>query len=53
MKESPQPTMKSMANAVQFLTKLKSWKHSKMNSHMELVMEQVINQMNYLNLHLS
>jgi hypothetical protein len=53
MEEISQLTMESMAKTIHFLTKPKSWwKHSEVNSRMELAMEQMINQMNHFNLHL-
>jgi hypothetical protein len=41
-----------MANAIQFLIKPQSQKRLEVNSRMESAMEQIINQMNQLNLHL-
>jgi hypothetical protein len=52
MEEVPRPTVQSMVKTVQFSTKPELRKHPKMNSHMESAMEQMINQMNQLNLHL-
>ncbi len=46
MEEIPQPTMQSMVKVVQFLTELEPWKHLEMSFHMELAVEQMINQMN-------
>jgi len=52
MEEIPRPTMQSMAKTIHFLTKLESqWRHSELHFHMELAMEQMINQMNHFNLH--
>jgi hypothetical protein len=52
MEEVPRPTMQSMVKTVQFSTEPELRKHQEVNSHMELVMEQMINQMNQLSLHL-
>jgi hypothetical protein len=46
MEEVPQPTVQSMVKAIQFLIKLKMWKHPKVSFCMESVIEQMINQMN-------
>lgn len=46
MEKVPQPTMQSMAKAIQFLTEPKPQRHPKVRSHMESVIEQMINQMN-------
>jgi hypothetical protein len=43
MEKVPQPIVQSMANAIQFLTKLKLQKHLEVNSRMESTMEQMIN----------
>jgi len=52
MEEVPQPTVQSMVKTIQFLTEPKLRKHPKVSSRMESTMEQMINQMNQLNLHL-
>jgi len=52
MEEVPQPTVQSMVKIVQFSTEPELWKHPKVNSRMESAMEQMINQMNQLSLHL-
>jgi hypothetical protein len=52
MEEVPRPTMQPMVKAVQFLTELELRKHPKMSTCIESTMEQMINQMNQLNLHL-
>ncbi len=52
IEEVPWPTMQSMVKTVQFSTEPKLWKHLKVSSRMELTMEQMINQMNQLSLHL-
>jgi hypothetical protein len=41
-----------MVNVVQFLTEPEPQKHPKVSFRMELIMEQMINQMNQLNIHL-
>lgn len=43
MEEVLQPYVQSMAKTVQFFIKSKSKKYLKMNFHMELTMEQMIN----------
>jgi hypothetical protein len=45
MEEVPQPIVQSIANVIQFSTKLEPQKHLEVNPHMELAM---INQMNQL-----
>jgi hypothetical protein len=52
MEEVPRPTVQSMVKAVQFSTELELRKHPEVGSRMELAMEQMINQMNQLSLHL-
>jgi hypothetical protein len=52
MEEVPQPTMQSMVKIVQFLIELELWKHPEVSSCMESAIEQMINQMNQLSLHL-
>ncbi len=52
MEEVPRPTVQTMVKTVQFSTEPKLWKHLEVNSRMESVMEQMINQMNQLSLHL-
>jgi len=52
MEEVPRPTAQSMVKTVQFSTELELRKHSEMSSCMESAMEQMINQMNQLSLHL-
>ncbi len=52
MEEVPRPTVQSMVKAIQFSTKPKLRKHPEVGSRMESVMEQMINQMNQLSLHL-
>jgi hypothetical protein len=52
MEEVPQPTMQSMVKTVQFSIDPELQKHPKVSSRMELAMEQMINQMNQLSLHL-
>ncbi len=52
MEEVSQPIMQSMVEVIQFLTEPKLRKHPKVKSRMELGMEQMINQMNQLSLHL-
>jgi hypothetical protein len=52
MEDVPQLIVQSMAKVIQFLTEFKLRKHPKASSRMESVVEQMINQMNQLNLHL-
>jgi hypothetical protein len=52
IEEVPRPTVQSMVKTVQFSTKPELRKHPKVNSRMESAMEQMINQMNQLSLHL-
>ncbi len=52
MEEVPWPTMQSMVKTIQFSTKPKLQKHLEVSSRMESTMEQMINQMNQLSLHL-
>ncbi len=52
MEEVSQPTMQSMVKTVQFSIEPKLWKHPEVSSRMESAMEQMINQMNQLSLHL-
>jgi hypothetical protein len=52
MEEIPRPTVQSMVKTFQFPTEPELWKHPKVSSHMESAMEQMINQMNQLSLHL-
>jgi len=52
MEEVPRPTVQTMLKIVQFSTEPELWKHPKVNSCMESAMEQMINQMNQLSLHL-
>jgi hypothetical protein len=52
MEEVPPPTPQPMMKAVQFLTEPELRKHPEVSSRMESAMEQMINQMNQLNLHL-
>jgi len=52
MEEVPRLTSQSMVKVVQFSTELELPKHSKVSSRMEATMEQMINQMNELSLHL-
>ncbi len=46
MEEVSRPTMQPTVKAVQFSTELELRKHPEMSSHMELTVEQMINQMN-------
>jgi hypothetical protein len=52
MEEVPRPTVQTMVKIVQFSTKPELRKHPEVNSRMESAMEQMINQMNQLSLHL-
>jgi len=52
MEEVPRPTVQSMVKTVQFSTEPELRKHLEVSSRMELAMEQMINQMNQLSLHL-
>jgi len=52
MEEVPRPTMQSTVKTIQFLTEPELRKHPEVSSHIELAMEQMINQMNQLSLHL-
>jgi hypothetical protein len=52
IEEVPRPTVQSMVKTVQFSTELELRKHPEVNSRMESAMEQMINQMNQLSLHL-
>jgi hypothetical protein len=52
MEEVPRPTVQSMVKIVQLSTKPELQKHPEMGSRMESAMQQMINQMNQLSLHL-
>jgi len=52
MEEVPRPTVQSMVKTAQFLIEPKLRKHLEVSSRMESAMEQMINQMNQLSLHL-
>ncbi|CAK9191943.1 unnamed protein product [Sphagnum troendelagicum] len=52
MEEVPRPTMQTMVKTVQFATEPEVRKHPEVSSRMESAMEQMINQMNQLSLHL-
>jgi hypothetical protein len=52
MEEVPRPTVQFMVKTIQFLIEPELRKHPKMSSCMESAMEQMINQMNQLSLHL-
>ncbi len=52
MEEVSRPTAQPMVKAVQFLTEPKLRKHPEVSLCMELAMEQMINQMNQLSIHL-
>jgi len=52
MEEVPRPTVQSMVKIVQYSTEPELRKHSEVSSCMESAMEQMINQMNQLSLHL-
>ncbi len=52
MEEVPRPTVQTMVKTVQFSTEPELRKHLKVSSRMESAMEQMINQMNQLILHL-
>ncbi len=52
MEEVPRPTTQPMVKAVQFSTEPELRKHPEVSSRMESAMEQMINQMNQLSLHL-
>jgi len=52
MEEVPRPTVQSMVKTVQFSTKPELRKHPEVSSCMESTMEQMINQMNQVSLHL-
>jgi hypothetical protein len=52
MEEVPRPNAQSMVKTVQFSTEPELRKHLELCSRMELAMEQMINQMNQLSLHL-
>jgi len=52
MEEVPRPTAQSMVKTVQFSTEPELRKHPEVSSRMESAMEQMINQMNQLSLHL-
>ncbi len=52
MEEVPRPTAQSMVKTVLFSTELELRKHPEVSSCMESAMEQMINQMNQLSLHL-
>ncbi len=52
MEEVPRPTAQSMAKTVQFSIEPEVRKHPEVSFHMESAMEQMINQMNQLSLHL-
>jgi hypothetical protein len=52
MEEVPRPTAQSMVKTVQFSSEPELRKHPEMSSHMESAIEQMINQMNQLSLHL-
>jgi len=52
MEEVPRPTVQTMVKTDQFSTELEVRKHLEVSSRMESAMEQMINQMNQLSLHL-
>ncbi len=52
IEEVPRPIMQSTVKTVQFLIEPELGKHLEMSSCMESAMEQMINQMNQLSLHL-
>ncbi len=52
MEQVPRPTVQSMVKIVQLSTKPELQKHPEMGSRMESAMQQMINQMNQLSLHL-
>jgi len=52
MEEVPRPTVQSMVKTIQFSIEPELRKHPEMSSRMESAMEQMINQMNQLSLHL-
>jgi hypothetical protein len=52
MEEVPRPTVQSVVKIVQFSIEPELQKHPEVSLRMESVMEQMINQMNQLNLHL-
>jgi hypothetical protein len=52
MEEVPRPTVQSVVKTVQFSTEPELRKHPKVSTRMESAMEQMINQMNQLSLHL-
>jgi len=52
MEEIPRPTVQSMVKTIPFSTEPKLRKHPEVSSRMESTMEQMINQMNQLSLHL-
>ncbi len=52
MEEVPRPTVRPTAKTGQFSTEPQLWKHPEVSSRMESAMEQMINQMNQLSLHL-
>ncbi len=52
MEEVPRPTVQTMVKTVQFSTEPEVRKHPEVSSRMESAMEQMINQMNQLSLHL-
>ncbi len=52
MEEVPRPIAQPMVKGVQFSTEPELQKHPEVSSRMESAMEQMINQMNQLSLHL-
>ncbi len=52
MEEVPRPTVQTMVKTIQFSTEPEVRKHPEVSSRMESAMEQMINQMNQLSLHL-
>jgi len=52
MQEVPRPIVQTMVKTVQFSTEPEVRKHPEVSSRMESAMEQMINQMNQLSLHL-
>ncbi len=52
MEEVPRPTMQSTVKTIRFSTEPELRKHPEVSSPMESAMEQMINQMNQLSLHL-
>jgi hypothetical protein len=52
MEEVPRPTLQSMVKIIQFSIEPELRNHPEVNCRMESAMEQMINQMNQLSLHL-